>query len=352
MTHLCYSLDEAAQQLDVSETVLVRLSQALRVPESAYEESGFLSFKGDLSFTDHDITFFRQVKQQLLAGETLEDVKRRIRNHGPTALETPTADTPAATEPASFAQTLTQQADQPVKPQIVRRPSARPEPAPQAAEPVLNEVIESTPEAVDALATKDFERYKHQNRPGAFKLFENILSEIKPQKPETQSEKRILPLPHIERGHFTPSEEESTLARYSASELEDDVPTTDDLYANHDPRPRLPGLFGKKTEKTQKPAPKKAPSRRQPEPLPEAALPEEKPGRPARRQPAPEPLPETAAMAASSSASPWDDLIRQSCRDPRELNIHLKTAAQVLREKALRQGTHPGNGPQIRFNRP
>ena len=94
MTHLCYTLDEAGKRLDMSETVLVRLSQFFKVPENAYEAAGYLSFKGDLLFSDQDIAFFRQVKERLLAGESLNDVKSRIR---PDAIAAPA---PTAAESA------------------------------------------------------------------------------------------------------------------------------------------------------------------------------------------------------------------------------------------------------------
>ena len=35
MTHLCYTLEEAAERLNLSETVLVRLSQYFKVPKAA-----------------------------------------------------------------------------------------------------------------------------------------------------------------------------------------------------------------------------------------------------------------------------------------------------------------------------
>jgi hypothetical protein len=79
MTHLCYTLEETADRLNLSETVLVRLSQYFKVPKSAYEDIGYLSFKGDLAFSDQDIAFLRQVKERLLAGENLEEVKGRMR---------------------------------------------------------------------------------------------------------------------------------------------------------------------------------------------------------------------------------------------------------------------------------
>lgn len=86
MTEICYSSDEAAEKLGVSETVLVRLSQYFKIPVDAYESEGFLSFKGDLSFSEQDIRFFRMVRERLLEGESLEDVKTTL---GPAALALP-----------------------------------------------------------------------------------------------------------------------------------------------------------------------------------------------------------------------------------------------------------------------
>lgn len=79
MTTLIYSLEEAARNLGMSETVLVRLSQYFRIPQAAYEEGNYLSFKGDLGFTGHDIAFFAQVRDRILAGDSLEDIRQRVR---------------------------------------------------------------------------------------------------------------------------------------------------------------------------------------------------------------------------------------------------------------------------------
>jgi hypothetical protein len=73
---ICYTLEEAAQALYLSETVLVRLSQFFRIPASAYEEVGAMSFKDDPLLYEADLNFFREVKQRLIAGETLEAVKK------------------------------------------------------------------------------------------------------------------------------------------------------------------------------------------------------------------------------------------------------------------------------------
>ena len=318
MTNLFYSLDEAARELDISETVLVRLSQTLRVPETAYEETGYLSFKGDLSFSDHDISFFRQVKQRLLAGETLEDIKRRI--HNPEPLQVPQ---PPQTKEA----------------------------------PPLNEVVQDTPDDVDALADKNFARYKHQNRPGTLKVFQNMLTELakgqpkpKPQAPTAKpAEKRILP--RIES--FSPPQD---IADEGINDLFPAQNTLPEDYTQHDPTPRipkLPSLFGSGEKKKQKKAPK-CPESVLYEDIPEETSEEVfKPAKTTQKPYASAPsapeLEYEPPTAFTQFTSPWEGLIRESARDSRDLSIHLKTAAQVLREKALKQGKTPVSSQKVLF---
>ncbi len=78
MTDLIYSLEETAQKLGMSETVLVRLSQYFRIPQVAYEKEGYLSFKGELFFTYQDLVFFRQVHDRIVDGDSLSDIKAQI----------------------------------------------------------------------------------------------------------------------------------------------------------------------------------------------------------------------------------------------------------------------------------
>lgn len=75
-THIFYELPQAAEQLNMSETVLVRLSQYFKIPALAYEEEGYLSFKGELLFSEPDIRFFKMVKERLMSGATLPQVKQ------------------------------------------------------------------------------------------------------------------------------------------------------------------------------------------------------------------------------------------------------------------------------------
>lgn len=147
MTQLCYSLDDAAQALNLSETVLVRLSQYFKIPAAAYEEVGYLSFKGDLVFSEPDLAFFRQVKERLVAGDTLEQAKQKIRLGPPTAPTVP-----------------------PVNP-----------------EAPLREVQDTAP--YQKAAARDFARYKSaHHHTGIGKVFEKMVKEV-----NTPSKKASLP---------------------------------------------------------------------------------------------------------------------------------------------------------------
>jgi hypothetical protein len=75
-THICYGLEEAAGQLQLSESILLRLSQFFRVPSDAYEDVGSMSFKADPVFYEAEMAFFLEVKKRLLAGETLQQLKK------------------------------------------------------------------------------------------------------------------------------------------------------------------------------------------------------------------------------------------------------------------------------------
>lgn len=141
MTHLCYTLEEAARKLKFSETVLVRLSQYFKVPRAAYEETGYLSFKGDLMFSDPDLAFFQQVKERLVAGQSLEEVKRRMRDEK-SVLSAP-MEAPASSGGAP-----------------------------------MQEILDERP--YQQAAQRDFERYKstHRASGGLSKVFESMLKEV------------------------------------------------------------------------------------------------------------------------------------------------------------------------------
>lgn len=138
-TQLCYSVDEAAQALNLSETVLVRLSQYFKVPAAAYEEVGYLSFKGDLVFSEPDLVFFRRIKECLVAGDTLEQAKQKVSYGPPASLQSQAPPT--------------QKKDRP-----------------------LREIQDEAP--YQKAAERDFARYKSVHRTGIGKIFANMIKEV------------------------------------------------------------------------------------------------------------------------------------------------------------------------------
>lgn len=214
MTHLCYTLEEAAEKLKLSETVLVRLSQYFKVPRTAYEDVGYLSFKGDLAFTEQDLEFFRQAKERLLSGQSLDEVKSRMREEPVIsaganqwteipagAVKAPPASASAygayrmpAAQPSPLRQSPVQPAkDPPAWDSIQPSPTyhegytAPPEalPLPESSEQdasgglagdVIREIQDRKP--YEKAAEQSFERYKSIHRAGLGKVFENMLKEV------------------------------------------------------------------------------------------------------------------------------------------------------------------------------
>lgn len=203
MTHLCYTLEETASRLNLSETVLVRLSQYFKVPKSAYEEVGYLSFKGDLAFSDMDITFFRQVKERLLAGENLEEVKSRMRQDPETprtaaempsepALPSPQQSVPLIDPPAPAVTTRTAATANPTPPprsqeapraqahpasmEASRQTSIQAEASEAASSSELREV--NSRQSFQKAAEISFARYKSHHQTGLGKVFEKMLKDV------------------------------------------------------------------------------------------------------------------------------------------------------------------------------
>jgi hypothetical protein len=202
MTNICYTLEEAAEKLNLSETVLVRLSQYLKVPKLAYEESGYLSFKGDLTFSDADLAFFTQARQRLLMGDSLDDVKRRMQNYEAQggailreSLKKPDAlnEKPAGLMPENFQaglQMLQQESrnrpwqpagqnDLPIvedHPTTLFTPVQNIASVPANEPPPMLEMQDRQP--YEKAAKKSFERYKSLHRSNLGKIFENMLKEV------------------------------------------------------------------------------------------------------------------------------------------------------------------------------
>lgn len=302
MTQLCYTLEEAARKLDMSETVLVRLSQFFKVPESAYEETGYLSFKGDLTFTDEDMRFFSAVKERILTGETLESIKGRTKPGQSRAQQTaavPIApevgEASPATEPEPEPDTTAYTPEEPV----YREPEEAEESETvwQEEEPIAGEIptIQS-PEPFRRAAEQSFARYKAKQR-GAGKVFRNLVEKVggfSPAVPKQQPE---------------PARPRRKPASASTS----------------------PGLIGLPRLK------ETAPPRQEPMTPSVERQPAESPAEPAR----PRPQPQTKRSSRISfyddvrEPMPWTSLIEEAERNRRAMDTRLKTAAQILKQKAL-----------------
>lgn len=329
MTHLCYTLEEAALRLNLSETVLVRLSQYFKVPQSAYEEAGYLSFKGDLSFSDQDIEFFRQVRERLLAGESLEEVKARIRYENVTvpahAPEPPLGPQPSALEPP--------RQDVP-EPPVAHAPKSdyQTRPVSAAMTPPIREVVDRAP--FEEAARQSFDRYKQNHRYGLGRVFENMLKEVggsgrqEPSQKQPKPEKR-LGLPGVKP--LRPSIPEP-------AGWEESPPSP-----VHEPEaPRSESLLPFRAMRQLRPRPHEAqpaarpvtpePVHEQPQPVASrsaaATHPHETPATPPTE-------PAAASMPVFSPGAPmWEERLVQTTHH-RALNNRLKDAATLMRERAV-----------------
>jgi len=325
MAYLCYSLTEAAQKLDLSETVLIRLSQFLRVPATAYDNLGRpVTYKGDLLLTDVDIAFFKQVKDRLLKGESLEDIKRRIVpdaiDVGSVPSEAALSASSGATPPPSplpqgegeqiYASAPAYQAvlanhtppDLPdsrllprgegaqglqtrgadegaqVSGSRLRSYQAGPD---QLAQPLKN--VESQ-QTLQTAADKSFQRYRAEHRTPPTQVFKNLVQETNPESTPQQSPKAPPPRPST-------ADMVARMASGSAEAV----------------RPRA-----QQTPQAQQPPP-------------------------ARRPQAFSGQLQSGKLAQNHyTDQPWRPLIEAAVNQPRPLNTQLKTAAQLLKQKALR----------------
>lgn len=327
MTHLCYTLEEASQRLNLSETVLVRLSQYFKVPQSAYEEAGYLSFKGDLSFSDQDIEFFRQVRERLLAGESLEEVKARIRyGHVSVPPAAPVAPAPAGPAPSVSRPALP--AAQPAAPREVN-------PSPPAAMTApLREVVDRAP--FEEAARQSFDRYKQNHRYGLGRVFENMLKEV-----GVSREAKKKPFPAIKPLKSKAAESPEWEASPPAS-----LPLPEPIGSS--------GMSGPETEAPRDSLLPFRPLRKQrtaapPTQVSSPAVPAEKASMPQTSRPTSRPMrpPVPAEPAPQPASAPvfteqrlehsWDEIVGQSAHQPRALNNRLKDAAAHIRERALSQ---------------
>ncbi len=283
MTHVCYSLQEAADKLKLTETVLVRLSQFFKMPRAAYEASGYLSFKGDLAFTEPDLQFFLRVKERLLMGDTLEMVKRHL-----SSLEALGQSMTSATQDEE--ESVTPNGADSMSASVSVGPSSGSSSVPQAP---MREIQDRQP--YEKAAEDSFERYKSVHRTGLGRVFESMLKEVGATAPDhPELPERVSPsAPKAHSG--TVAEPKNRAGRFS---------------------PFLPLEPEKSSVEPSEPMTGKAPAGKM------AAHP-------------PRPSQEIASLDAS-----WEQLLKQAVQQPRVLNSHLKSAAALLRERATRQDAH------------
>lgn len=151
MTTVSYSIDEAAKRLGMSETVLVRLSQFFKIPAETYED-GFLSFKEELFFSESDLHFLKEIRERVLAGENLEQVKNdmlQVKNSPPP--HAPYATPPSATSSAAYSTST----DEPLDVHMVEDPAT-----------------------YQQIAERSFKTYKQKNGIGITGIFKSLLKEV------------------------------------------------------------------------------------------------------------------------------------------------------------------------------
>jgi len=327
MTNICYTLEEAAEKLKFSETVLVRLSQYLKVPRAAYEESGYLSFKGDLEFSEQDLAFFSQVKERLLLGESLDDVKNRLPQVVISDVQSSVENREgeklkAAISPLQEGRSA-QYAVPGAGPDAVQQPDVLGGVSSTAPGelPPMREIQDRQP--YEKAAEKSFERYKSRHRSNIGKVFENMLKEVGGPQSSRRAGSAAMPALRPMRGKTAADSEEMS------EEMQESLPHQGEAIL---PFSRWLGSIVANT-----PAP----------------------GFGASAIPLSQPVEPIAAIARKfNRAAPpdavWETLVQHAAQKPRTLNVQLKNAALLLRERTLGQslGGHgadaPGSRPQSR----
>lgn len=290
MTNICYTLEEAAEKLNLSETVLVRLSQYLKMPRSAYDEAGYLSFKGDLAFSEQDLAFFQKVKERLLMGESLDDVKSRIPQKTTPPLTKPVEQAFAQPEALALAESpLPEAKDQ--EPNLLGGSSV----ALTGELPAMSEIKDRKP--YEKAAEKSFERYKSKHRSTLGKVFENMLKEVGNPKTGRRVE-TVTPAFRPMRNQVHEDleayeEREQAVTTRDAASLPFARPSNPEANSHQPQAGYHPDSIAKKFGSTPQPA---------------------KP---------------------SASNAIWQPFIQQATQKPRTLNIQLKNAAQLLRQQTL-----------------
>lgn len=192
---VCHTLEEASQRLNLSETVLVRLSQYFKVPASAYDSVdglslGGLSFKDDPLFMESDLAFFRELKERLVSGETLESLKRRPPHPLPATVPSKrpssSSDTPITINAALRHAEQSRNEDTP------GNLGASSIPPPEKLQKASIRQIDN-PQLFSKVAERNFKHYKHQNGVGIGQVFKKILNGIAEALLEPETTLQVLP---------------------------------------------------------------------------------------------------------------------------------------------------------------
>ncbi len=286
MTVVFYNLEEAAEQLKFSETVLVRLSQYFKVPQVAYEQSGYLSFKGDLAFSEQDLAFFARIKERLVLGESLDAIKEELSQFPHTQWVAYLTGRPEAGIPVAVAQPPHE--SEGLTPEVLGGVSQM---VPGELPP-MREIQGRQP--YEKVAAQSFERYKSMHRNSLGKVFENMLKEVSSASVESRPAS-VLP-------GFRPVRPKSgggVSAPKSGKELQREA-----LLPFH--QADQPAPYGRgglhATELTGQPLNKTR-----------------------------------GSVATPATDAVWQDMIQQATHTPRSLDSSLKNAAQLLRARTLGQ---------------
>lgn len=277
MTHVCYSLQEAADKLKLTETVLVRLSQYFKMPRSAYEASGYLSFKGDLAFTEPDLQFFVRVKERLLLGDTLDMVKRHVDSIG--ALGQSMASVSGSEATTARNQVGANAGIPALPPKMLNEP--------------IREIQDRQP--YEKAAEVSFERYKSVHRTGLGRVFESMLKEVG-----------------------------ATAAGSAPSSGQSGA------QAQRDNAVKMAGTKAR-TGRFSPFLPSEPPADSSASVLDKGAM----------DQAATSSRSIHASLETPSVDSSWEQLLKQAVQQPRVLNSQLKSAAALLRERATSQDAYP-----------
>lgn len=83
------TLEVAARKLGWPHSVLLRMSRFFQVPAAAYANPELAPLREELSFDETELAFFRQVREEILAGRPLEAIRRMVPRPEPKLADLP-----------------------------------------------------------------------------------------------------------------------------------------------------------------------------------------------------------------------------------------------------------------------